>query len=98
LAGERRSRWRQRTQPDDPFEPTAQRALLQRWADAQTHPHERISGLLALLHAASSLEIRTLILDDIDHQLTSFGEPKSCRASEQGTYNARGSNMNNGVR
>lgn len=50
------------------LEPTAQRVLLQRWADGQTHPHERLSGLLALLHAASNLEIRTLTLDDIDHQ------------------------------
>ncbi|MGA9693377.1 MAG: hypothetical protein WBR33_18445 [Pseudonocardiaceae bacterium] len=48
--------------------PAAQRALLQRWTDGQTHPHERLGGLLALLHAASNLKIRTLTLDDIDHQ------------------------------
>ncbi|HEX2289071.1 MAG TPA: hypothetical protein VHH53_02490 [Pseudonocardiaceae bacterium] len=50
------------------LEPSAQRTLLQRWTDGQTHPHERLGGLLALLHAASNLETRTLTLDDIDHQ------------------------------
>lgn len=46
----------------------AQRELLRRWTDSRTHPHERLAGLLALLHAASNQEIRTLTVDDIDHQ------------------------------
>jgi hypothetical protein len=37
-----------------------QRSLLRRWSSADTHPHERLTGLLALLHAASSAEIRSL--------------------------------------
>ena len=32
----------------------AQRTLLRRWTTAGTHPHERLVGLLALLHAASN--------------------------------------------
>jgi hypothetical protein len=37
-----------------------QRSLLHRWTSDDTHPHERLAGLLALLHAASSTEIRSL--------------------------------------
>ncbi len=37
-----------------------QRTLLSRWSSDGTHPHERLAGLLALLHAASSAEIRGL--------------------------------------
>ena len=37
-----------------------QRTLLSRWTSDGTHPHERLAGLLALLHAASSAEIRGL--------------------------------------
>ena len=37
-----------------------QRSLLRRWTSDTTHPHERLAGLLALLHAASSAEIRGL--------------------------------------
>jgi hypothetical protein len=37
-----------------------QRALLRRWTSPATHPHERLAGLLALLHAASSAQIRGL--------------------------------------
>ena len=32
-----------------------QRALLRRWTSPATHPHERMAGLLALLHAAQPL-------------------------------------------
>jgi hypothetical protein len=34
-----------------------QRALFLRWTDPTTHPHERFTGLLALLHAASNSQI-----------------------------------------
>lgn len=45
-----------------------QRGLLQRWkAEDQAHPHERLVGLLALLHAASQAELRQLRLTDVDH-------------------------------
>ncbi len=50
------------------LEPAAQRGLLRRWTDQHTHPHERLTGLLALLHAASNREIRTLKMHDIDHR------------------------------
>ena len=44
----------------------AQRALLRRWTSPATHPHERLAGLLALLHAASSAEIRGLTVAGVD--------------------------------
>lgn len=45
-----------------------QRSLFRRWAaDADVHPHEAFVGLLALLHGASSLELRKLTIDDVDH-------------------------------
>jgi hypothetical protein len=38
--------------------------LFQRWTtDPQTHPHEALLGILALLHGASSSEVRHLHLD-----------------------------------
>jgi hypothetical protein len=44
-----------------------QRALFRRWAtDPTAHPHEALLGILALLHAASSREVRLLRLTDID--------------------------------
>lgn len=44
-----------------------QRRLFQRWTtEADIHPHESLVGVLALLHAASSAEIRHLRADDID--------------------------------
>ena len=43
-----------------------QRALLRRWTTPATHPHERLAGLLALLHAASSAQIRGLTVTGID--------------------------------
>lgn len=44
-----------------------QRRLFVRWTtDPAVHPHEALTGLLALLHGASSLEIRTLTITDID--------------------------------
>jgi hypothetical protein len=43
-----------------------QRALLRRWTSPATHPHERLAGLLALLHAASSAQIRALTITSID--------------------------------
>lgn len=46
---------------------TQQRDLYRRWtSEADVHPHERLVGLLALLHAASSLEARTLKVSDIN--------------------------------
>ena len=43
-----------------------QRALLRRWTSPATHPHERMAGLLALLHAASSAQIRGLAVTGVD--------------------------------
>ena len=44
-----------------------QRRLFRRWTtDADVHPHEALVGILALLHAASSAELRHLRVDDID--------------------------------
>ncbi|MET9243028.1 hypothetical protein [Nonomuraea sp. NPDC003709] len=44
-----------------------QRHLFQRWTtDPAVHPHEALLGVLALLHGASSSEVRHLRLDDIN--------------------------------
>jgi site-specific recombinase XerC len=44
-----------------------QRALFRRWtANPAAHPHEALLGILALLHAASSNEVRHLRAGDID--------------------------------
>ncbi|MFF4764131.1 tyrosine-type recombinase/integrase [Streptomyces sp. NPDC001292] len=44
-----------------------QRALFRRWTtDQHVHPHEALMGMLALLHGASSSEVRMLRIDDID--------------------------------
>ncbi|WP_243983014.1 hypothetical protein [Streptomyces sp. NEAU-YJ-81] len=44
-----------------------QRAVFRRWStDQRVHPHEALTGMLALLHAASSSEVRMLRIDDID--------------------------------
>jgi hypothetical protein len=43
-----------------------QRTLLNRWTSDGTRPHERLAGLLALLHAASNAEIRGLAVTAID--------------------------------
>lgn len=43
-----------------------QRALFRRWTSPATHPHERVAGLLALLHAASSAQIRSLTVTGVD--------------------------------
>ena len=46
---------------------TQQRALFHRWsADPGAHPHEALFGLLAILHGASSRELRRLQVDHID--------------------------------
>jgi hypothetical protein len=42
------------------------RALFRRWTSPATHPHERVAGLLALLHAASSAQIRGLTVTGVD--------------------------------
>jgi hypothetical protein len=55
-----------------------QRVLFRRWTSDTVHPHERLTGLLALLHAASNAEIRTLTLTDIDtdrHTVALGGRP-----------------------
>lgn len=45
------------------------RALFRRWTtDAAAHPHEALVGLLSLLHAAASHELRALRVDHIDHE------------------------------
>lgn len=44
-----------------------QRQLFRRWTtSADAHPHEALLGILALLHAASSSEVRLLRVDDLD--------------------------------
>jgi site-specific recombinase XerC len=44
-----------------------QRVLFQRWTtDPAAHPHEALLGTLALLHGASSREVRLLRTDDIE--------------------------------
>lgn len=44
-----------------------QRRLLCRWrGDPGVHPHEALVGILALLHAASSIELRHVCADDYD--------------------------------
>jgi hypothetical protein len=43
-----------------------QRALFRRWTSPATHPHERLAGLLALLHAATSAQIRGLTVAAVD--------------------------------
>ncbi len=48
------------------LETAAQRALFARWTRDTTPAHERLVGLLALLHAASNAEIRSLTVADID--------------------------------
>lgn len=48
------------------LEVAQQRELLRRWTRNDIHPHERLIGLLALLHAASNQEIRALTVNDIN--------------------------------
>jgi site-specific recombinase XerC len=48
------------------LDPSTQRALLRRWTSPATHPRERLAGLLALLHAASSAQIRGLTVTGVD--------------------------------
>ncbi|WP_406136843.1 hypothetical protein [Streptomyces sp. NBC_01089] len=44
-----------------------QRQLFRRWTTStDAHPHEALLGILALLHAASSSEVRLLRVDDLD--------------------------------
>ncbi|MER5852987.1 hypothetical protein ABT126_40040 [Streptomyces sp. NPDC002012] len=46
-----------------------QRELFRRWTtDEHVHPHEAVVGMLALLHGASSSEVRMLQISDIDQQ------------------------------
>jgi integrase len=45
-----------------------QRELFRRWtAGPDAHPHEAMLGILAQVHGVSSLEVRGLRVDDIDH-------------------------------
>lgn len=45
-----------------------QRRLFKRWTSGadDVHPHEALVGLLALLHAMTGLELRSLRVDDVD--------------------------------
>lgn len=46
---------------------TEQRTLFDRWStDTGAHPHEAMFGLLAILHGASSSEVRLLRTDDVE--------------------------------
>ncbi|MFJ5546491.1 integrase [Streptomyces sp. NPDC093225] len=45
-----------------------QRELFRRWkTDEHVHPHEALVGMLALLHGASSSEVRMLQISEVDH-------------------------------
>jgi integrase len=49
--------------------PSEQRRAFQRWtSDDGVHPHESFVGIMALLHAASILELRMLRVDDVDER------------------------------
>lgn len=52
------------------LEADEQRRLFRRFTalDANVHPHEALVGILALLHAASSAELRGLSVDDVDER------------------------------
>jgi site-specific recombinase XerD len=51
-----------------------QRQLFRRWTtDPTVHPHEALVGILALLHGASSRELRLLRCDTIDQQACTIG-------------------------
>jgi hypothetical protein len=55
-----------------------QRALFRRWTtDTDVHPHEALVGMLALLHGASSQEVRRLRADDIDHPAQALRPPSA---------------------
>ncbi len=57
---------------------STQRSLFHRWTSSTAHPHERLTGLLTLLHAATSAQIRALALAGIDHRaqaVTLAGRP-----------------------
>lgn len=43
-----------------------QRRLVRRWADPGTDPRERVIGLLCLLHAARSVDLRALTIGQVD--------------------------------
>jgi integrase len=53
-----------------------QRELFRRWTGGDAHPHEALLGILALLHGASSDEVRHLRMNDID---------ETARTAELGT-------------
>jgi site-specific recombinase XerD len=44
---------------------TDQARLMRRWTGGECHPHEALVGLLALLHAASVNELRSLTVNDV---------------------------------
>jgi site-specific recombinase XerD len=48
------------------LDPATQRRLLRRWADASIDAIERTVGLLCLLHAASTAELRALTVNNAD--------------------------------
>jgi hypothetical protein len=43
-----------------------QRRVFRRWTGEDVHPHEALTGLLALLHGASSREVRLLTVAAVD--------------------------------
>lgn len=49
-------------------EPRRQRELLRRWTTEDVHPHEALVGLLAMLHGASSSEMRQLTVGDVSER------------------------------
>ncbi|HEX9713802.1 MAG TPA: integrase [Actinomycetota bacterium] len=51
------------------LDPREQKALYRRWTEGSVHPHEAFAGLAALLHGASSGEVRHLRVADVDERL-----------------------------
>jgi integrase len=57
-----------------------QRELYRRWTTGRdAHPHEALLGILALLHGASSDEVRRLRVSDIDQAARTVGHHESQR-------------------
>jgi integrase len=61
---------RSRVLAGDTLTVAEQRRLFRRWSSAgdDVHPHEAFVGIMALLHATSSSELRQLRLDDLDER------------------------------
>ena len=64
---------------------TEQRRVFRRWAsDPRVHPHEGLVGVLALLHATSSVELRELRVADFDEVGCTLAVGHLCNSVESG--------------